>query len=74
MSTLGGWCMAAPGARVPHVGCTFALCSCECHRGSDPSKTRGFAVESGQQKTAPGGASTPNSQGLAELTRSSTDG
>jgi hypothetical protein len=32
MSTLGGWCMAAPGARVPHVGCTFALFAADCMR------------------------------------------
>jgi hypothetical protein len=63
MSTLGGWCMAAPGARVPHVGCTFALCSCECHRGSDPSKTRGFAVESGAQS---GPESARTDRGLAD--------
>lgn len=26
-----GWCTAAPGARIPHEACRFALCTCDCH-------------------------------------------
>lgn len=32
MSTLAGWCTAAPGARIPHAPfCQSDTCPCWCH-------------------------------------------
>lgn len=31
MTRLSGWCMAAPGARVPHGQCRDLTCPCDCH-------------------------------------------
>lgn len=39
----------------------------------NPAQPKAKVLNWGQLKTAPGGALTPESQGLAELTRSSTD-
>lgn len=57
------WCMAAPGARKVHELCRYKHCSCDCHRASDPSKIRGFAVESGAQS---GPESARTDRGLAD--------
>jgi hypothetical protein len=31
MTTASGWCLAAPGARVPHEQCRASVCGCPCH-------------------------------------------
>jgi hypothetical protein len=58
------WCFHGPCA-----GCRSPFCRCGCH-GEKPmvegdSRSEGGKMKA-QEKTAPGGALTPESQGLAD--------
>jgi hypothetical protein len=37
MTLLAGWCMAAPGAEIPHAPhCRSLTCTCWCHKQATP--------------------------------------
>lgn len=70
MSRRSGWCQGPPGARLRCGECRVPeTCACPCH-WANPAQPKGNRraqrVDWGHQKTAPGGALTPESQGLAD--------
>lgn len=61
-----GWCSGPEGAVLKCGSCRFAGCGCECHTTPGAQQNKAIRGKMGAIETAPGGALTPESQGLAD--------